>query len=602
MNEMPERARGRVIAQKTNFWNSLYLPVLGAGCSLAKMTLEVASYALLVFGAATTASALYLMLNAYTTVPYWDEWGVLISYQRWHRTFPLQWIWEQNNEHRIVWQKLFLVLDYRFLGGQEWPMFLTILLSQCALLGVLVLMLRKVGAVTGWPFRCALGVALYCLFCPAQWENYTWGFQLSFVLVNFLVVSAVVSILVYSQSKSRPWLIASLVAAAAAAVCNANGPLVWPITLLCAVLLRLSWRSTLLYVIFGSLLTVLYFYHYTAPTHHASPLASIKQPLLVIEYMEKYFGSSFLPTPYLDWSGQVGTIAIALGGVAAVKMARYLWGRNRTFTVGALAIMAYLVLTAFVTALGRINFGTDQAFSSRYQSYALLFWFFFFALTILFLASRGTTIYAALISIALIALFAASALFYGAIVALTTKNRAERELGEIALMLGVHDDDLLSKKLWPSAPQLWDAAELLRGNGLSIFATQDARQLTHRFRDVYGTSTSGSCQGFVDEIVSFKEGLGGMRVTGWAATSTSKRPATGIIFVNDGSIAGYGVSGFLRRDVGDALGSRQADLSGWIGYVSPHTKVRETEVYALIKGSHRRPAICRVAQFVIPSS
>jgi len=313
---------------------------------LSRTELRVASYMLLGIGISTVLATTYLIFVSYTRVPYWDEWVALISYRQWPGKLHLGWIWEQHNEHRMVWQKLLFWLDYQFLKASEWPMFAAIIASQFTLLALIALMLRRFGKFGEWPFRCAVGVALYCLFCPSQWENYTWAFQVAFVLVNLLVFSAIILLLQYASSRRLVWLIASIGVSCAATFCNGNGPLVWPAVLLAAVLLSLGWPHIVLLIVCGFLSTALYLHNYRMPSNHGLLAQSLSNPLQVVEYLENYFGSSFLPSRHLDWSVQVGIIAIVLGVPATFIMVRHLWRKQRIFVIGLLSPMFYLFLTA----------------------------------------------------------------------------------------------------------------------------------------------------------------------------------------------------------------------------------------------------------------
>ena len=420
--------------------------------------LNIASYLILAIGIGTMAATAYLMLAAYTTVPYWDEWGVLNAYISSNSHLPLQWIWAQSNEHRIVFYKLLLLLDLRFFWGREWPMFVGIFLSQLSLFGLLAYLLRKGGNLEGWAYRCAVGIAAYCVFCPSQRENFNWGFQLSFVLVDLLFISALAALLLLAQavagprSKQRALLALSVLAAAAATICNANGVLAWPILIAASLLLRLRWPVTATYVLSGAALAGLYFHGYVSPHHHAGPLASLHQPLQILEYVEKYFGSSFVTGTHLDWSLQLGAVGLTLVFGLSLWIVCHFDANDRLFSLGLLSLMGYMLLTACVTALGRINFGTDQAFSPRYQSYALLFWFAFAALLMKFLLARHRPWTLVVFSVAIVTLLAASVHGYRPILRLIKDTAFERELAGSALLMGVHDDDMLKGTIWISPP------------------------------------------------------------------------------------------------------------------------------------------------------
>ena len=569
--------------------------------------LNIASYLFLAIGIGTMAAAAYLMVVSYTPVPYWDEWGVLNPYLGSNSYLPLQWIWAQTNEHRIVFYKLLLMADLNLFKGREWVMFFAIFLSQLSLCGLLAWFLRKLGKLEGWAYRSAIGIAAYCVFCPSQWENYIWGFQLSFVLVSLLFVSALLALLELGQSpglprnKQRVLLGISILAAAAATISNANGVLAWPILIAASLMLRLRRSITAAYVLSGAVLAGLYFHGYEAPHHHASPVASLHQPLQIIEYIEKYFGSSFMPSTHLGWSLQLGAVALTLVFGLSLWIVCHLDSNERVFSIGLLSLMGYMFLTACVTALGRINFGTDQAFSPRYQSYALLFWFAFAVLLLQFLLAQHRLWALAVFSIALVTLLAASAQWYRPILQIVRDKASEKRLGGMALVTGVHDDDFLHRAIWASPPMLWDEVTHLKQHGWSIFSTEQSRQMNQPLTAIYKVATPDRCFGSIDRVQSFQPASGGLKLEGWAVDSKFKRPLSGVIMVSDGLISGYGEPGILRLDVEGSLRSRRARFSGWIGYVEPAAPGAATEVYGFIDGFGHH-TVCKIGQVESPET
>jgi hypothetical protein len=125
----------------------------------------------------------------------WDLIGELATLG--HPTLP--WLWQQHNEHRILFYKL-LLTDFAFFKGQFWPMYAGIFACQVALAAIIAFMLRYVGGLQGLLWRASLGLTLFCVFCPSQWENFYWGFQFSFLLVNVLFGLALLSLLLYARS------------------------------------------------------------------------------------------------------------------------------------------------------------------------------------------------------------------------------------------------------------------------------------------------------------------------------------------------------------------------------------------------------------------
>src|SRR5271157_215279 len=569
--------------------------------------LNIASYLILAIGIATMAATAYLMLAAYTTVPYWDEWGMINEYIGSNSHLHLQWIWAQCNEHRVVPYKLLFLLDLHFLRGREWPMFVGIFLSQLSLFGLLAFLSRKVGNLEGWVYRCAVGIAAYCLFCPSQWENFYWGFQLSFVLVNLLFTSALAALLLLAQaaagprSRQRMLLAVSVFAAAAATVCNANGVLAWPILIAASLLLRLRRSITVTYVLSGAALAGLYFHGYVSPTQHASPVASFHLPLQIVEYIEKYFGSSFVPSTHLDWSLQLGAIGLTVVFGLSLWIVWHLDSNDRLFSVGLLSLMGYMFLTACVTALGRLNFGTNQAFSSRYQSYALLFWLAFAILVMTFLIRRKETAVLAVLSLGIVALLGVSIPWYRPILRLVKDTAFQRELAGSAVLTGVRDDDLVKGTIWIYPPAVWDVAAYFKQHGLSMFSTEKARSLNQPLTAVYKVGSSEECSGFIEHVQSFEKTSGGLKLEGWAVNRPSIRPLHGIVMVNEGLISGIGVAGYRRSDIARNLHSRNARFSGWLGFVEPGAKGNTTEVYGIMNRLGRGK-VCKIGQVMSPGT
>ena len=171
----------------------------------------------------------------------------------------------------------------------------------------------------------------------------------------------------------------------------------------------------------------------------------------------------------------------------------------------------------------------------------------------------------------------------------------------MALLTGVHDDDMLKGTIWISPPMLWDDVTYLKPRGWSIFSTEEARQLNQPLTAIYKVVPSEQCSGLITRVQSFQPASGGLKLEGWAVDSKFKRPLSGVIMVSDGLISGYGEPGILRLDVEDSLRSRRARFSGWIGYVEPAAPGAATEVYGFIDGFGHH-TVCKIGQVESPET
>ena len=112
------------------------------------------------------------------------------------------------------------------------------------------------GAGDGTSNGTGAGLIAFCIFCPTQYENLVWGFQLGFVIPATMATLAAFSLLLlqrdcYAADARRRWLLWVCVAAASAATWSlANGMLLWPLLLFAA------WPSSALHPPSAGLLSI----------------------------------------------------------------------------------------------------------------------------------------------------------------------------------------------------------------------------------------------------------------------------------------------------------------------------------------------------------
>ncbi len=556
----------------------------------SKLT-HILGYLILAIGAGTVLGAANVMRAGYSVVPYWDELEEMTSYVDAMHKSVLPWIWAQHNEHRILFYKSLFIVDMQFFHGRNWPMYVAIFCSQAALAVVIGYMLYKLGDVKGSLWRACFGLTLFCLFCPSQWENFCWAFQISFVLVNLWVAAAVLCLVLHKQclASGQPagmgLVLVSLLAATAATFTNGNGITIWPVLIVLALLTKLPWRLVGIYVLGLACVVPVYLIGYHSPSKHASPLDSIHQPRQVLEYMANYFAGGVMPDSAILKTRAIGVApAIGLLGLIAaiVLMLRLIReGSKKSFLEFALAgIILYAMATALITSLGRLNFGTLQAFTSRYQSFALLFWLAL-ALWIISLAARQPTaigLIAAYLLIIVTACYAATQ--YGGIAEHVSFNKAARELGGVAMITGVHDDGFLRSQIL-STPIAWPEVEELRTRQLSLFSTPRAKQLSHDLAHFYRVASPDTCEGRVEDASYVSTNTEGVVIRGWLVQPQTGDPMEEVLFVAEGKIVGFGVVEPERIDFGNAFHPTRAGRRGWIGYTKL-TESKTLELYGIV--------------------
>jgi hypothetical protein len=555
----------------------------------SKLT-HILGYLILAIGAGTVPGAAYVMRAGYSVVPYWDELDVMTSYVDAMHKSVLAWMWAQQNEHRILFYKSLFIVDMQFFQGRNWPMYAAMFCSQAALAMVIGYMLYKLGDIKGPLWRPCFGLTLFCLFCPSQWENFCWAFQLSFVLVNLWAAAAVLCLVIHKQrlASGQPGgiglVLVSLLAATAATFTNGNGITIWPVLIVLALLAKLPWRIAAIYGIGLACILPVYLIGYHSPSQHASPLKSIYQSRWVLEYIANYLGGGVVPDSAILKTGAIGLApAIGLLGLIAailliVRLA--MQGSKKGLLELALAgILLYAMATALITSLGRVNHGPLQAFTSRYQSFGLLFWLAL-ALWVISIAARqrtATGLIAVYLLIIVIACYAATQ--YGGIVEHVSNNKAARELGGVAMITGIHDDGFLRSQILPT-PIGWPEVEELRTRQLSLFSSPRAKQFGQDFVRYYRVASPDTCEGRVDDASYVSTNPEGIVIRGWLAQGLTGNPLEEVLFVAEGKIVGFGVVEPEPIDFGNAFHSSRARRRAWIGYAQL-TESKTLELYGI---------------------
>ena len=333
--------------------------------------------------------ALALVLAGYSKCPFWDQW-VVPYYLSTHSTISLSWLWAQHSEHRIELPKLILLADMRFFGARNLLPIALIFIVQTAHWFLLSRYLRTEAAASGkWPYIESAVLGMF-MFLPGQLENFTWAFQIGFVLSFFFVSCSLVSLCQYHRSGGRfGWLLLSCLFPIASAMNLASGNVAWPSLLLLCFFLRARFRTLAFISLSGFLSILCYFYNFQwdqTPPHKISYLLNVR-PFL--RYITTYFGTSW----WVVFPHEARAIAFTSFILLGYLIIRASLHRD-SFSVAELFLISecfYLFSVACVTAFGRMSFGADQAAQGRYQTPALIFWACLFCTIIIRLRRQSRT-------------------------------------------------------------------------------------------------------------------------------------------------------------------------------------------------------------------
>lgn len=324
------------------------------------------------------AFALYFTSKYASNVPYWDAWeyAELVAGVR-----PLTWgaLWEQHNEHRIVWQTLFEVAWGRWARwDQYWASFAPMLVLGAGYCYLVVRAVRARPHLTPLQRALLVGALSPMLFTFRQYD---------FLLFDMMLCWAILAAAMIVFADLFPKYVAGRDEGGGAGRAAALGGLVVVAALstgqglavnvfvLAAGALALALRKPLPrgYAWLAALsagLIAAYFVGYAKPPAHPPVTAALESPLLVAEYAAGLLGAPFAWR--LRYAVFVGAAVAAVFAAAAAALVKRM-GRDALWEVASrypLIPMSAVLLGAIL--VGRVGFGAGQALASRYVAYTLL--------------------------------------------------------------------------------------------------------------------------------------------------------------------------------------------------------------------------------------
>jgi MFS family permease len=517
------------------------------------------------------------MKIAFSPTPRVDQWAVLdeiTAGPKWYSPF---WLWRQFNEHRVPLLRLAAYADFNWFGAHGYLLyaltFITLLLHS-------LLWAAFVRAAAGLPRLISMSIAgffTFCIFCPNQIQNFYSAIQWTFVAAFFFASAAVIA-LSWFAGKQRPWIAIALASLAAflAEGSLANGAFTWPILWLATFGFAFQWRHRAVLGGIGIAAIGLYMYHYWQPSYHSNPLETIRQPWHVSEYVLRYFDYSLS-----NYFVQAGFAAIVLSVAAGIALA-ILVRRLDTHAVGVAlaAAMGFVLLTAVVTALGRLRLGIQGAQDSRYQTPVMLYWACAFAALMVaawqLRSSRNVLI---LNAAALAAIF----LPLGNLGPLSERVRTEASLvsfsGE-SLDRGVLDPVAEGILVIPMTV-ITRITHYLHAKGIALGPNPPRIPSS----TVLANWSAKGCRGSLDTVSAlsrFDPGPPEVRVDGWAINDRTHGPPDAVAIVDDhGTVLAENSLYFQRNDVLRAYPLAQGQL-GWHIYVPLPKDARNLRAVAIV--------------------
>lgn len=315
-------------------------------------------------------AVLGLIICFSVNVPFWDQWDLVPIIERFRAsTLTFGDLFRQHNEHRIP-VPLTLQLGLAALSGWDtrWELFASLLIGMCSFV-VLRGVLSRTSDILSASERALVGVATsFLVFSAAQWENWLWGWQLSWFLGVFFSLSAVAS---FTQ-RSRTALGFAIVGGVLAQFSLGAGAVIWPIGVVMLATLK-RWKECSVWTVAGAIAVGVYLIDYS--TSPAPTDAGAMQTLSA----KTTYALAYLGRPLTVKDGEVAIVAsIAVGVLLFIVFVASSWSiwrepmSMRLIASPWIAIGLFAIGSAALTSEARVSLGVHQALSSRYTTVAVL--------------------------------------------------------------------------------------------------------------------------------------------------------------------------------------------------------------------------------------
>ena len=312
--------------------------------------------------------------NFSVNVPIDDEWRLASLFDKiatGNVTFND--FWALHSNHRIVFPKILIaVLAFVSRWNINYQLCLSIGLAVITFIATYKLSSMQVKNVGDdlWHLANILTCILLCSL--VQHENWLWGFQLAWFLVNLCFVAAVYCLILPKRLLPNIQILIAAGFCFIASFSLAQGLLSWLAAIPAVVALEGNVAQKRKRLIVWMLLFVATCAVYSIdyhPSRKTSIISLLNKPLVVIDYFLSLLGSPIVRSPVI--SALVGLAIFATFLFLAFHFGRKM--NEQREAIPWLSIGLFAVLSALFITAGRAQFGAIQAIeSSRYTTNSIL--------------------------------------------------------------------------------------------------------------------------------------------------------------------------------------------------------------------------------------
>lgn len=214
--------------------------------------------------------------NFSVNVPHWDQWELVNLFEKVARgESDFGDFFAQHNEHRIFFPRIIIVsLAFLSKWNIRYELYFSVFLAGITFYALYKLSYLQVENEHGNLVQSTNIISCILLFSFVQYENWLWGFQISWFLINACLVIAVLFIALSNNHPKRLYFAA--IPCFIASFSSAHGLLTWLSVIPSVASVNGSYRQRKIRIIIWLLLFLgtcaLYSIGYQKPSHHPSTL------------------------------------------------------------------------------------------------------------------------------------------------------------------------------------------------------------------------------------------------------------------------------------------------------------------------------------------
>jgi hypothetical protein len=515
------------------------------------------------------ASALLYVRAFGVSVVFTDAWSMVPLFDKWSSgRLRISDLFAQHVEHRMFFPKsVELFLGYATKYDNVAEMYL---IQVCLLATLVILFFAFRGDTRAW-LLLFVPVSLL-VFSFRQHDNMLWGYQISFAFTQtFGVLTFFLLDILRRKGFRKLALIAAVGSGTVASFSTVQGLFVWPAGLFQLWISPLEERAKRVSVVVWSVVGlgewIAYFVGYEKPENTPSLLYALKHPMIGTQYFLSLLGSSLFWERGLAFMGGLLLACLVLVSLLLIYKDKRL-GEYSFW----LSLILYSSLILVSITLGRSGFGIEQALVSRYTTFSVLVVIGVYVVLAKTAFEKRLSVNTVLLVVLLGVILLSAVISYSKGIEAGSRESVSRE--KAAFVLSTYEsqpDELLTKRLNPSARLIRKRAPILQKLGYNVFSTSQAQgslpplsALSH-----VTSPTSSGIDGITgpginqqDRSIAVPEEASFIQLAGWAVDANSESPAGGVYVDVDGELfpAFYGND---RQDVADTFDVPSYRYSGF---------------------------------------